>query len=181
MSVVNTAKEYLGKVSYTFGADNVEGGSADCSSFTQYVYKKNGYSIGRDTTAQLSNTQKVEKSDLQAGDLVFFQGTYRKGVSHVGIYIGNNEFIHCSSKAKNVIVSSLNDSYWKSHWLQGGRVTGTSSGVTGVINTSTSSTTWGLGGKVNSLIKNVAVTVIIALVIIIGIVLFIQAFDIDLF
>lgn len=127
MSIVDSAKSYVGKVSYSFGASNVKGGVGDCSSFTQQVYKDNGVDIGRDTLTQWSKGQYVAKENLQAGDLVFFQGTYRKGVSHVGIYVGNGKFIH-NSDGVGVTYGDLNNSYYKQHWLGGRRVAGVSGG-----------------------------------------------------
>lgn len=118
--IVNTAKSLLGKVQYVFGASNIPGGSGDCSSFTQYVYGKNDISIGRDTQSQWTGTgTKISRSELSPGDLVFFKNTYNSnhtdGVSHVGIYIGNDSFIHLNSKG--VTTSSLNEEYWNNHYL----------------------------------------------------------------
>lgn len=124
--VVQIARSYMGKVKYVFGAASPDSGRSDCSGFTQHCYKKIGITIGRDTHTQSTKGQEISKSDLQLGDLVFFQGTYRSGVSHVGIYSGNGNFIHCSS-SKGVIESSLNSSYWKSHWYKAKRVINTSS------------------------------------------------------
>lgn len=124
-NIVNLAKSYLGKVKYVFGADDVPNGKADCSSFVQYIYKENGVNIGRTTGAQWTSggTKIKNKSDLKEGDLVFFQGTYASAYvdncSHVGIYIGNNKFIHCSSGANNVVEGDLTTDYWTKHWLGG--------------------------------------------------------------
>lgn len=126
MGIVETAKSYIGKVSYVFGADSVDNGVADCSSFTQAVFKKNGLNIGRNTEAQWGKGTAVKKDDLKAGDLVFFRDTYpsgyKDGVSHVGIYIGGGEFIHNSSN-KGVTTSKLDNSYYKSHYLGAKRIT----------------------------------------------------------
>lgn len=121
MSIVSTAESYIGKVRYEFGADNIDGGVGDCSSFTQAVFSKNGVNIGRDTRTQWTKGTQVKKSDLKAGDLVFFQGTYRDGVSHVGIYVGDGKFIHNSS-SKGVTTGNLNNDYWKNHWLGARRI-----------------------------------------------------------
>ena len=77
----------------------------DCSGFTQYVYKQCGVSLNRTSDAQASNGAAVSKSNLQPGDLVIFTG-------HVGIYIGNNKFIHAANPSKGVITTSLSDSYY---------------------------------------------------------------------
>ena len=112
--IVNTAKSLLGKVKYVFGADNIQGGEGDCSSFTRYIYAKNDITIGRDTQSQWTGVgSKVSRSEISVGDLVFFKNTYNSnhtdGVSHVGIYIGGDEFIHLSSSG-GVMTSSLNES-----------------------------------------------------------------------
>ena len=120
--IVNTAKNLKNKgIKYSFGSSNIEGGKGDCSSFTQYVYRKNGILIGRDTQAQYTSKlgKSVEKNNLAVGDLVFFKNTYNSnntdGVSHVGIYTGNNNFIHLSNSG--VKESSLNENYWYNHYL----------------------------------------------------------------
>lgn len=127
--IVNTAKSLLGKVKYVFGGTNIEGGEGDCSSFTQYVYKQNGVNIGRDTQTQWTGEgSKVSRNELVTGDLVFFRNTYNSnhtdGVSHVGIYIGGDEFIHLNSKG--VTTSSLNEDYWNTHYLGAKHIEGVS-------------------------------------------------------
>src|SRR5690606_10187695 len=77
-------------IPYKFGGTTTAG--FDCSGFTQYVFKQAGKSISRTTTTQFAESTTV--STPQAGDLVFFANTYRAGISHVGIYIGNNQFVH---------------------------------------------------------------------------------------
>ncbi|PSL40678.1 peptidoglycan endopeptidase LytE [Planomicrobium soli] len=91
---------------YVFGGTTTRG--FDCSGFIQYAYKQAGKSISRTTLSIYSETKKV--SSPQPGDLVFFANTYRPGISHAGIYIGNNQFIHAGGSKAAVV--SLNDSYW---------------------------------------------------------------------
>lgn len=127
--LVETARTFLGQVKYVFGANDVIGGKADCSSFIQYVLSVNGINVGRTTGEQwTSGGTKVSKENLQAGDLVFFHSTYNSGyvdnVSHVGIYAGNGKFIHCSSGAGTVVESSLDENYWNVHFLGGLRKNG---------------------------------------------------------
>lgn len=124
MGIVDTAAKCLGRVKYVFGASqiNTDGsGVADCSAFTQWVFKQNGINIGRNTESQMSYGKKIQKNELTPGDLIFFADTYasgyKNGVSHVGIYVGNNEFIHCSSGAGTVVKSKLNSAYYQSHYL----------------------------------------------------------------
>lgn len=84
----------------------------DCSGFTRYVFAKYGVSLPHSSAAQASKGTPVAKSDLKPGDLVFFQ-TYRRGISHVGIYIGNGSFVHAASRRSGgVRVDSLNSSYY---------------------------------------------------------------------
>ncbi|WP_203246537.1 C40 family peptidase [Sporosarcina beigongshangi] len=105
--VVDQAMKLIG-IPYVFGGTTVRG--FDCSGFIQYAYKKSGKNISRTTLSQFAQTKKV--TSPKPGDLVFFQNTYRKGISHVGIYIGNNKFVHAGGKKSQV--TSLDNSYWKS-------------------------------------------------------------------
>lgn len=93
-------------IPYKFGGTTTAG--FDCSGFTQYVFKQAGKSISRTTTTQFAESTTV--STPQAGDLVFFANTYRAGISHVGIYIGNNQFVHAGGSKAEVV--SLSNSYW---------------------------------------------------------------------
>lgn len=124
--ILETANSFRGKLKYVFGSDDITGGSGDCSSFTEYVFAVHGLEIGADTSAQYSQGIPVDRDDIKAGDLVFFKDTYNSnkidGVSHVGIATGNDNFIHLSSSGCKV--SSLNDNYWKTHYLDARRVSG---------------------------------------------------------
>ncbi|WKA54019.1 C40 family peptidase [Planococcus shixiaomingii] len=104
-AVVSTALSLKG-IPYVFGGTTTSG--FDCSGFTQYVFKKAGKNISRSTLTQYAETKAV--SNPQPGDLVFFANTYRAGISHVGIYVGNNQFMHAGGSKSAVV--SLNDSYW---------------------------------------------------------------------
>ena len=104
----NVVYKYIG-VRYKYGGTTPNG--FDCSGFVWKVYQELGYSFGRTNVAHLLNMgQKVSRSNLRKGDLVFFKINGR--VSHVGIYTGDNKFIHASS-SRGVIESSLDNSYWK--------------------------------------------------------------------
>lgn len=87
----------------------------DCSGFIGYTFKKAGKTLPRTTAEIYKQGKAVSKSNLQEGDFVYFQ-TYKKGPSHMGIYIGNNEFIH-SSSSKGVSITSLDNSYWKKRYI----------------------------------------------------------------
>ena len=107
--VVSIASSLKG-IPYVFGGTTTKG--FDCSGFTQYVFQKAGKSLSRSTLTQYAQTKAV--SSPQPGDLVFFANTYRPGISHVGIYIGNNQFIHAGGAKSEV--RSMNESYWKKHF-----------------------------------------------------------------
>lgn len=132
MSVISTANSLLGKVKYSFGANSIgsSGGIGDCSSFVQYVFKQNGLSLPRTAESQYNSDKgkKVDKNELQVGDVVFFKGTYKSGISHVGIYAGNEEFIHNSSAKGGTVKSSLNSDYYKNHYAGAVRYTGVNGG-----------------------------------------------------
>lgn len=117
-NIVATAKQYIG-VPYVWGGESPSG--FDCSGFIQYVFKKNGISLNRTVVTQYKHGYAVSKSNLQPGDLVFFQNTYTSGLSHIGIYIGNNQFIHASG-SQGVTISSLSNTYWASHYHSARRV-----------------------------------------------------------
>ncbi|KGK91924.1 hydrolase [Desulfosporosinus sp. HMP52] len=99
---------------YVFGGTTTKG--FDCSGFTKYVYASSGISLPRTSYAQFASGTPVNKSNLQAGDLVFFS-TYAKGASHVGIYIGGGRFVHASNPNSDVKISSLSDSFYSSRYL----------------------------------------------------------------
>lgn len=104
--VVAMAKKYLGS-RYVYGGSSPSG--FDCSGFTMYIYKQFGVSLPHSATAQSSRGTKVEKKNLQPGDIVFFTN-YKtgKGIGHCGIYIGGGQFIHASTEKTGVITTSLN-------------------------------------------------------------------------
>ena len=113
--IVSLAQQYLG-VPYVYGGSSPSG--FDCSGFTMYIFAQVGVKLPHGATSQLSYGASVSRSELQPGDLVFFQD-YGAVASHVGIYIGGDQFIHASSSSGNsrcVTVSSLAESYYANHY-----------------------------------------------------------------
>lgn len=118
--IVDFAYQYLGSP-YVY-AGNTPGGF-DCSGFTQFVISNTvGIDIGHGTEGQLAYGSWVDWGMWEPGDLVYFQGTYRAGISHTGIYIGNGEIIHAANESTGVIVSSLFSDYYSSHYYGAIRV-----------------------------------------------------------
>ncbi|MEE0325869.1 SH3 domain-containing protein [Butyricicoccus sp.] len=117
-SIVSYAKSFLG-CSYVYGATGPR--SFDCSGFTQYVYAHFGKSIPRNSAAQYSGSKKISKSQLQAGDLIFFSNSSAGKVGHVAIYIGGGQMIHAANSKTGVCIDSINSSYYTSHYIGCGR------------------------------------------------------------
>jgi len=123
-SIVESAKAYLG-TPYAYGG--ASGSGFDCSGFTMYIFGLHGYTLPHSATSQWNSSGVyVEKSDLQPGDLVLFNDPSRnagKACSHVGIYVGDNQFIHSSSsRSGGVIISSLDENYYASYYKGAKRV-----------------------------------------------------------
>ncbi len=92
----------------------------DCSGFILYIFDKFNLDLPRTSVSQSEEGVEVDKEDLEPGDLVFFNTT-GKGISHAGIYLGDNEFAH-SSSSKGVRISNLSDSYYKTRFVTARRV-----------------------------------------------------------
>ncbi|MCL2820258.1 MAG: NlpC/P60 family protein [Oscillospiraceae bacterium] len=98
-------------------------GGFDCSGFTSYVMRQHGVRLTRNASGQYKNDGvKVNKSDLAPADLVFFSSNGGRSVTHVGLYIGNNKFVHASSTRKGVIISDLTSAYYTRVWYGAKRV-----------------------------------------------------------
>ena len=107
--VVGIAMQYLG-VPYVWGGASPSG--FDCSGFSMYVYAQVGVSLPHHAASQYGLGSPVSKSDLQPGDLVFFNG-----LGHMGIYIGGGQFIHAPHSGDVVKISSLSDSWYARTWV----------------------------------------------------------------
>lgn len=119
--IIDIAMQYLG-YPYVWGGAGPYG--FDCSGFVQYVCAQAGYYIARTASDQLYYGSYVTWSELEPGDLVFFTGTYYSGgpASHVGIYIGNDQFIHAANSRSGVTISYLSDSYYSNKFIGGRRI-----------------------------------------------------------
>ena len=117
--VVN-AMGFLG-VPYKWGGNDADTGF-DCSGFVVSVYQQSiGLLLPRKAEQQAAATQKIDQTDLQPGDLVFFN-TMRRAFSHVGIYVGNGKFIHAPRAGAEVRVESMGGSYWQNRFNGARRV-----------------------------------------------------------
>lgn len=104
---------------YRLGGDSKKG--IDCSKFAAQLYDQVfNTSIGYNSRNIYSNVDKVQKGDLEPGDFVFFK-IRSKNITHVGVYIGDNKFAHAST-SRGVMISNLDESYWKRYYFNGGRV-----------------------------------------------------------
>lgn len=117
--IVDTAMKYLG-VPYLWGGTSSSG--FDCSGLVYYVYKECGYSINRTAASIYQNGTYVEKANLKVGDAVCFTTNSSASIGHVGIYIGNGQFIHSSSGSGKVITSDLSSSYYVTNYVGARRI-----------------------------------------------------------
>ncbi len=109
--------EWLG-TPYRLGGDSKKG--IDCSKFSLAVYENVfNTTIGYNSRNQYDNVKPIRKNDLQPGDLVFFK-IRSKHITHVGIYLGDDKFAHAAS-SRGVMISNLNEAYWKRYYYNGGR------------------------------------------------------------
>ena len=112
--IADYALQYVG-YPYAYAGNTPSG--FDCSGFTQYVVGQTlGIDIGHGVEGQTGHGAWIGWEAWQPGDLVFFAGTYRPGISHVGIYIGDGQFVHAENESTGVVVSSLSSDYYRGHY-----------------------------------------------------------------
>ena len=118
-AMIKEAEKYLG-YPYVWGGSSPST-SFDCSGYVCWVLNHSGWSVGRTSAQGLYNLcTPVSRSNARPGDLVFFKGTYKtNGVSHVGIYVGNNRMLHCGNP---ISYTNINTQYWQSHFFTFGRL-----------------------------------------------------------
>jgi uncharacterized protein YgiM (DUF1202 family) len=117
--LIDFAKSFLG-TRYVYGGSSPKG--FDCSGFVSYVFSNFGFSLPRTADEQANVGDAVTRDSLEKGDLVFFKTLGSSIINHVGIYIGNGQFIHASSGAGKVTISSLNEGYYLGHYVKAKRV-----------------------------------------------------------
>lgn len=119
--LVENALQYVGTPYVYAGAGP---GGFDCSGFTWYIVSETmGLDIGRGVWTQWEAGTQVDYADLQPGDLVFFANTWGPGLTHVGIYIGNGQFVHAENESTGVVVSTIADGYYDAHYAGAVRLT----------------------------------------------------------
>ena len=103
---------------YRYGGEDPHG--FDCSGLVQYSYRQAGVNVPRSTREQKQHAKKIAAADLRRGDLVFFDQEGKRS-SHVGIYVGNDQFVHAPSSGKRVRRDRLDDPYWRKHFADARR------------------------------------------------------------
>jgi len=116
-SATTVALEQVG-ISYRYGGDSPTEGF-DCSGLVHYAYRQAGLSLPRTTSSLWSQTRRVSRNGLRAGDLVFFN--IEGKMQHVGLYIGDDRFVHAPSTGRTVSVESLSSPFYSAALLSGGR------------------------------------------------------------
>ncbi len=112
--IVRVAKKFKGS-KYVWAGASPKG--FDCSGFTWYVYDQvTGKDIGRTVKGQFKQGQSVSRGSWKPGDIVFFKNTYEKGLSHCGIYVSGEKFIHAENEDTGVVISTLTSGYYKEHY-----------------------------------------------------------------
>ena len=118
--VISLAQTFVG-ARYTWGGTSAATGF-DCSGLIYHVFRTLGYAIGRTVEEQFTAGRPVRRDELRPGDLLFYQNTYIRGLSHDGIYLGSGRFVHAVDEASGVAVTALNSAYWEERYLGARRI-----------------------------------------------------------
>jgi cell wall-associated NlpC family hydrolase len=121
IQVADLAQQYVGS-RYTWGGSSPAG--FDCTGFVMWVYGQFGVPLPHDEAGQLASGPAVSSDQLEPGDVLVFANTYRRGLSHTGIYLGDGRFVHAVDEAHGVMVSELWDSYWGPRLVGASRAVG---------------------------------------------------------
>lgn len=116
-TIIRTAITAVG-TPYRWGGLSPKG--FDCSGLVVYAYKKLGIHVPRTAKAQFKSSTSVTRNNIKPADLVFFSVPRKRGVVHVGIYIGNGQFVHAPGRGRKVKRASLNNIYFKQHFIKAG-------------------------------------------------------------
>ena len=120
--IIERAVSWLG-VRYRFGGSD-EARGFDCAGFVRRVFSSAGITLPRSAATQFEKGCAVGIDELQPGDLVFFRNTYKRGISHVGIYLGDHQFIHAASRRRSVVVDRIDAPYFLTRFAGGRRLSG---------------------------------------------------------
>lgn len=120
LGMAERALSWIG-VKYRFGGQDERKGF-DCAGLVRRAFLSLAIDLPRTAAAQFRQGCVVPREELQAGDLVFFRNTYKRGISHVGIYIGGGEFVHAASRRRAVVVDRLDSPYFDARFAGGRRV-----------------------------------------------------------
>lgn len=112
--IAEAALQFVGRP-YRLGGENPRTG-IDCAGLVRHVFRSLGVDLPRTAEGQIRLGREVPRAEIEAGDLIFFRDTSRRGVSHVGIAIGNGRFVHAASRESGVNVSSLLSPYYQRHY-----------------------------------------------------------------
>lgn len=104
---------------YRYGGADLDG--FDCSGLVYFIYQQLGKEVPRTATQQQRAAKRVARSALTPGDLVFFKRTRGKAITHVGIYVGDNRFVHAPQSGKSIELRALDEQYFVSRWIAAGR------------------------------------------------------------
>ena len=121
VQVADLAQQFVGSP-YAWGGTSPAG--FDCTGFVMWVYSQFGVGLPHNEAGQLASGAQVSAEDLQPGDVLVFANTYRRGLSHVGIYVGNGQFVHAVDERHGVTVSNLWDGYWAPRFVGASRAIG---------------------------------------------------------
>jgi cell wall-associated NlpC family hydrolase len=116
--VADLARQYVGS-RYAWGGSSPAG--FDCTGFVMFIFGQFGVPLPHNEAGQLASGAAVDADDLQPGDVLVFANTYRRGLSHVGIYLGDGRFVHATDERHGVQVDDLWDGYWGQRFVGASR------------------------------------------------------------